>query len=212
VIYLAANHASVWRLREEGFPLGWIMSPAGLRRPVRGDVAMPWAMDNGLFRPFGSPAAPTYERVTVLGCLAKAMRDGWPTPMFAVVPDVPYRGDVSADVSREWRSVMRIYFPSIPLALAVQDGMSAGALDGYDWCFVAGSTEWKEATMGYWCRESRKRGLRCHIARVNTVSRLRAAIDHGADSADGTCIGRGDHGQIKGLWDELVQMKLGDVA
>lgn len=54
VIYLAANNAGCWRLRREGFPIGWIMSPDGMRRPCRGSF---WRKPDHTFQPwyFGDP-------------------------------------------------------------------------------------------------------------------------------------------------------------
>lgn len=47
VIYLAANHSRVWKLRAAGWPMGWIMSPDGVRHPKRGEQLMPHAIVNG---------------------------------------------------------------------------------------------------------------------------------------------------------------------
>lgn len=208
MIYLAANNTGCWRLRRLGFAIGWMMSPAGLMRPIRGAELMPYALDNGLFRPFGAPEAPPSERLRIYAACAKAVADAWPTPLFAVVPDVPYCGDRSLTLSRHHRPMMRDLFPSIPLAVAVQDGMDADALDGFDWAFIAGSTEWKLATAVYWADACRERGMKSHLARVNGAPRMNLAKDAGCESADGTGIWRGDAKQKRAVLDALQQIGL----
>ncbi len=58
MIYLAANNSKVWKLRANGYPLGWCMSPDGWRHPSRNGQEMPYILDNGLFHPFDQPPKP----------------------------------------------------------------------------------------------------------------------------------------------------------
>jgi hypothetical protein len=171
------------------------MSPAGTRPPVRGDDVLPWAADNGLYHAPDSPPHPPEKRAGVYEVLSRSQRLGWPLPMFAVVPDVPYHGPESLVVSLRHLPVMRELFPGVPLAVAVQDGMDADELRretlAFDWLFVAGSTDWKLATGAEWARFGQRHGKRVHIARVNSKTRLRLCVDWGADSADGTGMWRG---------------------
>lgn len=205
VIYLAANNTGVFKLRDQGYPVGMIMSPKGLRKPCRGENEVPYAFDNGLFRPPDETPAEPHDRLGVVMMMARAIYEQWPVPMFVVVPDVPYDGEASAVVSEYWRPFFRSAFPDVPLAIAVQDGMTSEVLDGYDWAFVAGSTDWKLSTAPYWRRETEKLGKQAHLARVNTNRRLQMARNWGYDAADGTGIWRGDKNQKKGVLDELVQ-------
>lgn len=206
MIYCAANHASVWKLRRQGLPLGWCMSPGGYRSPVRGDESVPFVLDNGLFHAPASPPKPESARANVVELVARCRRLGHDGPCFGVVvPDVPYNGEASKAVSDEWLPVLRKVAGNIRCLIAVQDGMTYSDADGYDGVFVAGSTEWKEATMAYWCRHAKEDGKWAHVARVNSADRLLRSRDAGADSADGTCIGRGNKTQLKRLLDVLAQ-------
>lgn len=128
-------------------------------------------------------------------------------PLFVVVPDVPYNGERSRVLSAKHRHVLR-YETDSPLAVAVQDGMTPDDLDGYDAVFVAGSTEWKWSTAAMWCQEAKARGMWAHVARVNTIRRVRYCIDIEADSADGTGIWRGDRKQLGGVLQALTEGRL----
>jgi hypothetical protein len=52
--------------------------------------------------------------------------------------------------------------------------------------FVGGTTRWKLETMANWAALARERGAWCHVARVNTVRRIRACATAGATSFDGS--------------------------
>lgn len=185
-----------------------MFSPGDLRNPMRDGLQMPYALDNGLFRPFGDPPARETDRLRIYASLARVVADGWHIPLFAVVPDVPYDGVTSRQVSTWHLDRLRDLFPTIPLAVAVQDGMVADDLEGYQWCFVAGSTEWKLRTLLTWVNESHARKMQCHVARVNTRKRFMMVRDAGADSCDGTGIWRGDRNQKAGLLRDLIQPML----
>lgn len=196
MIYLAANNTRVWRLAQLGFPLGWMMSPAGWMRPVRGDRQMPYALDNGLYHPFGTEPRPASAIGHFYGMLAKAAEHH--EPLFAVAPDVPYDGAATLDRSVRHASIMRELGYGGRIALAVQDGMTPDVLDDDRWqaVFIAGSTAWKWETMASWVDAAKARGMWAHVARVNTQRRIRQCMDAGADSADGTGIFRGDKVQL----------------
>jgi len=207
VIYLAANNSRVWVYREKGYPMGWCMSPAGWRRPDRGGERMPFALDNGLYHPPDSPpkgmkALPPFYRM-----LDKCLAGGF-SPLFVVAPDVPYNGDATRALSRKHARHIREHGYTGRIALAVQDGMTPDDLDGFDAVFVAGSTEWKWRTAPEWCDEAHARGLWAHVARVNTIRRVRLCVDMHADSADGTGIWRGDRAQLGGVLRALVEPHL----
>lgn len=210
MLYLAANNTGCWRLRRAGFAIGWMQSPRNVRRPIHYQTAevMPCAYDNGLYHPYGEPPKPESERLLIYGTLARVLADKWPIPLFAVVPDVPYDGEASRKVSRWHLPRMRDLFPGVPLAVAVQDGMTPDDLDGFDVCAVAGSTDWKRSTVCMWAKESRSRGMKTHMLRVNTQDRMQLAKDAGCDWADGTGIWRGDKKQKQGLLLALSQLHL----
>ena len=178
--------------------MGWMMSPAGLRDPK----GLPFALDNGMYHapdclPVGMKGLPHFYRM-----LERAI--GW-NPMFVTVPDVPYRADESRLLSRKHKQHIMAEFGEMPLAVAVQDGAIESDLDGYQWVFVGGSTDWKWSTARWWSEAAKKRGMNVHIARVNTHERIQHCIDIGADSADGTGIWRGDRGQLARVVAALTQ-------
>lgn len=209
--YLPGNNSGIWRLHAEGFPVGMMFSPDGLRRPARGDVQLPYAIDNGLYHPFGTSPKPTAARARIYGVLARVELEGWHPPLFAVVPDVPYQDTATYRELSKHAPLMRELFPRVPLALAVQDGMHprvavyCAKAQGCSWIFVAGSDAWKEATVPEWVRYAHAKGLRVHLARANETKRLDLARRAGCDSADGTGIWRGDKAQKARVLRALVQ-------
>ena len=52
--------------------------------------------------------------------------------------------------------------------------------------FLGGTTDWKLGTMRLWGGVAREKNAYYHVARVNTVRRIRMCQDAGADSFDGT--------------------------
>lgn len=209
---MAANNTRVWDLRRSGFPVGWMMSPNGFRRPVRdGYEPMPFAIDNGLFFPLGGPPKGDTEIASFYKMLKKLRWE----PLFVTVPDRPYSAEITRDMFPCHAAKIREEMPGTRLAMAVQDGMDESDVDlfpaGPCALFVAGSTEWKIRTMPAWSRIGHERGIYTHIARVNTARRLQLVIDQQntpgcrIDSVDGTGIWRGDKRQLKGVLDALVQ-------
>lgn len=209
MLYMAGNHSTAWALRREGFNIGWLLSPGGERRPVRksGEV-MPYAIDNGLYHPHDQPQKPPEAELGVYELLCKASRLKWPRPLWYVVPDVPYDGKRSLEITMAHAPRMRALFPDIPQAIAVQDGMDFAAAEPFDVVFVAGSTDWKEATLENWSKWSRERGKLCHVARVNTSRRIKLCQDAEIDSADGTAIAHGARKSMAGILRELAQGQL----
>lgn len=203
------DHSRVPKLTSAGWPMGWMVSATHIRRP-RSDL--PWALDNGLYYPPGEIPKPPTVRARIYECLSRCYRLNWPQPMFAVVPDVPYRGEESLALSMTHLPVLHSMFPKTPWAIAVQDGMNTPEarqeILAFDWIFVGGSTDWKIATGEDWCQFGHSHGKKVHIARVNTTQRLRQVQDWNADSADGSGIFRGDKGQLRGVLDALVQDRL----
>lgn len=198
MIYLAANHSSVWQLAET-HSVGWIMSPAGFRRPIKECRTLPYALDNGQFHKPGEKSKTPIGGIYTM--LHRVLRDMWHLPMFAVVPDVPYDGEASLALSVAHVDTMRELFPRVPLALAVQDGMEplSTPLHLFDWIFIGGSTKWKWRTLPKWCAAGREYRKPVHVARVNGGGPIRACIHYGAASADGTSIAYGDSDQIRNI-------------
>lgn len=130
MIYLAANHASVWRRRAAGLPMGWIMSPAGWRSPVRPGLEMPYAIDNGMYYPFGSCPRDMSVLSAFYATLGRA--SAFHAPLFVVVPDAPYDADGTRAMFTKHQRHVRDAMPGVTVALAVQDGMGEEDLDAIE--------------------------------------------------------------------------------
>lgn len=145
----------------------------------------PWAFDNGAFKDWtsGKPFdADRYQRD-----LDKLWSEPSLRPDFLAVPDRVAEGMASYEFSESWRP--RLEPMGIPLYLVVQDGMTAESLPAetlrrYAGLFVGGSLDWKLRTSRDWVRHAHGLGLKCHIGRMGTENRVRAAIRWGADSID----------------------------
>ena len=106
-----------------------------------------------------------------------------------VLPDIVEGGAESLARSVEW--VPELKQTGTPLLLAVQDGMIPDEVA--EVCqehglgiFVGGSTPWKLETVPWWGWVSGQLGCWLHVARVNSVKRIRFIEAHGAHSFDGT--------------------------
>lgn len=209
MIYLAANNSRVWGLRSRGFPLGWMMSPDGWRRPERSGREMPFALDNGMFHPPDEPWPGMKAFPAFYDLIERAIDGGW-WPIFATAIDRPYLGDESIEFSVRSFDSLRWRWPTLRVALAVQDGMTPDVLDRRRWdaVFVGGSDDFKWSTFADWTRAAHDRGMWAHVARVNTKGKLRRCIDEDVDSADGTGIFRGDREQLRGVLDALTENHL----
>lgn len=146
-----------------------------------------WAFDNGAFKDFRAGRDFEGEEYEDILERMRAERGTYTAPMFLVVPDIVGGGAESLRFSDRW-------IPKVaglaPLALAVQDGMTAAEVDAacgpYRWIFVGGTVPWKLATGASWVRFAHERGLKCHVGRVGTPRRVRWAVRIGADSIDST--------------------------
>jgi len=164
---------------------GWrlLISPASGSRRTEG---MGYGLDNGAWSysmrgtEFGAEAFDSY-------CCELGPGADW-----IVVPDCPFDGPESLRMSLSWLDRLREKWPR--LLLPVQDGMLpsdvADLLGDQIGLFVAGSTEWKEETMCVWAALARTRSCHCHVARVNTRSRLRLVNLARAHSFDGSAVSR----------------------
>lgn len=163
--------------------LGWLLSPQSWKNPPQW---MPYALDNGAFGCWKNRSqfdeAAFYRHVE-----RGAGRARW-----IVVPDVVADRD---ETLRAWdRHAPRL--DGLPLAFAVQDGMTPGDVPGEaSVIFVGGTTAWKWKTVRLWCAHFE----RVHVARVNTRRQLLFAQLWGAESSDGTGWFRGNKNQLSGL-------------
>ena len=174
VIIMPANVTSpeVRGLMEE-FPgmLGNLFSPGAWQTPHG-----LYALDNGRFS-MGS----RWTEGAWLKLLDRARLHRRP-PEWVLCPDTV--GDWAATQDEWWRRISYLRSFEIPVAIAVQDGATVDDVDLLcpNVVFVGGTTEWKWSTAKMWCDNF----PRVHIARVNTVSRVRSCFTMGAESVDGT--------------------------
>lgn len=196
MIYLMANHSSVWKLRRNGHNMGWMIGYASWKKPSRADMQLPYAIDNGMYFPHGEQPHGGDRLCEFFGRCAKAFAVH--APLFAIVPDMPY--DWLETVRRwdQWYPRCRELAPSWRWGIAVQDGATIEDIerlgirgDKYAIC-VGGSSEWKDATIRMWATWCRGNGTWSHVLRVNDTARLNVCIDEGVRSVDGTGLFRGD--------------------
>lgn len=147
----------------------------------------PWVFDNGAFKDWGGPhvcgkfKTECYEKALERLSLSSVSR-----PDFVVVPDIVAAGLESLRFSDSW--LPRLAWLELPLYLVVQDGMTeadvSAAIGAYAGLFVGGTPEWKELTSPAWVEFAHIHGRPCHIGRMGTRPKVRAARRWGADSID----------------------------
>jgi len=196
------SNSSGWffhALARETGRLGHLYSPGGQRGPW---PWLPYALDNGAFACW-TPAGNTFDtdrwaetEVAWRDLLRGALRAEI-NPRWAIVPDRP--GDAHLTVERWKTFAPSVQATGIPLAVAVQDGMTAETVRALSPApavvAVGGSTEWKWGTAEMWCRSF----PRVHILRVNSPAKLYMLEEWGCESVDGTGWNRGDRKQTAGL-------------
>jgi hypothetical protein len=173
---LEALRAAGWRL---------LVSAANDHR----HEGMPYALDNGAW---------TYHQRGVpfdVQRFLAAVETHGERADFVVVPDVVADASASLRMAERWLPVLaerlRPTGRGVKLLIAVQDGMQPA--DVTPWLcrtsvgiFLGGSTDWKIETMRRWGTLAEQYGSYYHVARVNTVRRIRMAAEAGADSFDGS--------------------------
>lgn len=158
--------------------LGHLLTPSN-RNSVASllNTGLPWAADNGAFSGFDAQRFRRFlGRITLQ-----------PRCLFVVCPDVV--ADARATLARFGEWVLEVRASGQPVAFVGQDGAEDMDLpwNDFDAWFVGGSTRWKlsQASAGL-CAEAKWLGKWVHMGRVNSLRRMQAAFDMGADSIDGT--------------------------
>lgn len=201
MIVMPANSTGwFWHcLARETGKIGHLFSPGAQRGPWRW---FPYALDNGAFSCWNSrentfdeqkwsQTESEWKRLLFWAQAAPIK------PRWAIVPDVP--GNASGTI-KKWPAFAHfVRSAGIPLAVAVQDGMTTEdvrRLDPLpDVISVGGSTEWKWSTVEQWCNDFK----RVHLLRCNMPDRLQYLEDIGCESTDGTGWNRGNAKQTSGL-------------
>jgi hypothetical protein len=144
-------------------------------------TGLPWAADNAAFSGFDPEKFRSFlDRIA-----------GKSRCLFVVVPDVV--ADAKATLDRFWAWHRYMFGMGLPLAFVGQDGAESGSIPWhcFECWFVGGSTKWKLSQESIdLMREAKQRGKWVHVGRVNSLSRMTWAYDHGADSVDGTSMSK----------------------
>jgi len=111
---------------------------------------------------------------------------------WVVAPDIVCGGRESLKVSMSWLPWLlhRVEMVLVP----VQDGMMFSDFEGIVGervgLFIGGSTEWKENAIIPWGRWAARRGVTCHVGRVNTARRISLVVAGLCSSFDGSSVAR----------------------
>lgn len=176
--------------------LGWLIGPGGWRQPPSW---MPVALDNGAYSAWEHNTR--WDESAWLELVAEAMDVC--RPIWAVVPDVVADRDATLASWDKWAPFMQAEFPGLPLAIAVQDGMTPDDVPSEaKTIFIGGSWQWKWRNLTMWTKAFPGR---THVARVNTNRQLWMSDRAGAVSCDGTGWTRGGEARIKPL-ESYLQM------
>lgn len=166
-------------LRERG--VGMMCQPGNYGPDTAADW-QPWAADNGCF-------ASTWSPDRWLDYLDRYA--GTPGCLFAVVPDVVADADATRALWPQW--VDAVTSRGFRPAYVLQDGEDGSGVPWSDEpaVFVGGSTAYKLGPARVPVAMAKERGLHVHMGRVNSLRRLRTAVDFGCDTADGTYLAFG---------------------
>lgn len=196
------SNSSGWfwhSLARETGRLGHLYSPRAQRGPW---PWFPYACDNGAFSCWNS-ASNTFDhkkwaaneqawRELLVWCQCAPIK-----PLWAIVPDVP--GDRDATLDRWAVYAPEVVESRIPLAIAVQDGMTPEDVRQLkvqpEVICIGGSTEWKWQTVEVWAKAFE----RVHLLRCNMPTKLDYLEALGIESCDGTGWNRGDRKETAGL-------------
>lgn len=178
---LLVNGATQTVARQPLDAVGHLLSPrAGNRLGTVTATGRMWAADNDAFLAWDQER---YWKMLINISKADRSRLLWVT-----VPDVVGNAQETINRWHEW--LPQLDYLGLPAAFVGQDGLGAIA-DEIQWheleCFfIGGSDEWKlSAEAEDFAREAKRRGKWVHMGRVNSVKRMRHAMEIGCDSIDG---------------------------
>lgn len=190
--------------RETGC-IGHLFSPGAQRGPW---PWFPFALDNGAFSCWDRNTN-TFDEVKWLSILPdwrELLKWASPfSPLWAIVPDVVGNREKTIDQWRKYAPEVRL--AGIPLAVAVQDGMTRYDVDRLkpkpEVVAVGGSDDFKWGSIRMWAANF----PRVHVLRCNSPSKLYLLEELGVESCDGTGWNRGDRNQTEGL-EKWARMKV----
>lgn len=173
--------------------IGWLIGPGGWRQPPSW---LPVALDNGAYGAWEKQVP--WDENAWWNLLEEATRAC--LPLWAVVPDVVTDREATIESWHKWEPILRDEFPGLPLAMAVQDGMTPEDVPaGVHTVFVGGSPRWKWRSLPMWT----KAFPRVHVGKVNSKKKLWQCTEHGAVSCDGTGWTQGGEQRLQELADYL---------
>lgn len=166
---------------EIGVPVGQLLTP--LTRYRLRDPSRPWAIDNG-----------GYNDLDIEGLVSLMKREEHHKErcLFVSAPDVVCSARRTLELFHHFKPM----FEGWRLALVVQDGQEDLPMpwDDISAIFIGGSTSWKcSKHPEHLIRAAKALGKWVHAGRVNTALRWKHFEKLGANSGDGTGIGRYTH-------------------
>jgi len=167
------------------------------RHPLEPYKGEPYAVDTGIYSQVTNhgPLEPADEDA-FFGLWLKraeelALRPEAEKPFMVVLPDVPFNGATSIQMSRKWLAKAP---EGLPYYLPVQEGMTPEAVLGMlsvtkggelvRGIFLGGGDKFKLAEAQLWSDFAHENGLLFHYGRAGTLSKLDHATEVGADSVD----------------------------
>lgn len=177
-VYVGQTRAQGWIRLLESYGFGECVGP-GEFPPRR----VPYFTDNGAFVAW---QAGKDFNATKFEALLEGVWRHHVSPDFMVAPDIVAGGLASLALSVAWLPKMLPL--KRPVYLVVQDGMEPtdvkAELEPFAGVFVGGSLQWKLKTARDWVDFAHINQRKCHIGRMGTTGRVRAALRWGADSID----------------------------
>jgi len=167
--------------RELGCSVGQLLTP--LTRYKLRDPSRPWAIDNGGFASLD---------IRALRSLLNREVHRRQDCLFVASPDVVGSARRTLEIFERWKPQLAGWH----IALVCQDGQEHLPIpwDDIDAVFIGGSTEWKCGPHAeHIIRAAKALEKWVHVGRVNTPERFLRFEKLGADSCDGTGIGRYTH-------------------
>lgn len=184
---LAAANLENANWTDEVIPLGILVQPLTAKYLNDGPRYYKYlGIDNGCFTEIGRER---FRMDSYLRLIAKGLEQYGDLLLFATAPDVPYDWEATLEKSLPTLPILR--GAGAPAAICVQDGATPANVpwSELDCIFIGGSTEWKESAVARAItREAIKRHKWVHMGRVNSMPRMRLAMDFGCGSVDGTTL------------------------
>lgn len=167
--------------KELGCSVEQLLTPLTRYRPQQPDRH--FAIDNGAFSKFDADSFMS---------LLEREKPRMDLCRFVCAPDVVGSARRTLEVFDNWKDRLSGW----PIAIVCQDGQEHLPIpwDDVSAIFIGGSTEWKCGPHAVACIKAAKAiGKWVHVGRVNTPGRFEYFEQAGADSIDGTGLGRYSH-------------------